>query len=184
MTSIVSLALVLQLHNLAGAPPAVVEPAAAELTRVYHELGVRAEWHPARLADDADVITVVLLPNETGDLRRAADTIMGAALRTPAGRRVIYVFYRRIRAEAERYDVSTALVLACAMTHELGHLLLPGRGHSPDGVMRARWTRDEFQRADQGRLRFSREQIALVRAGAARRLELPVEHERGDRARE
>jgi hypothetical protein len=166
MTALLSIALVLQLHNLAGAPPAVVEGAASELTRVCRELGVRAEWDATGLrpGGDADVVPVVLLPTETGDLRRAADTVMGAALRAPGGTRVIYVFYERVRAEAERYAVSTALVLACAMAHELGHLLLPGRGHSPDGLMRARWTRDDFQRADQGGLRFSRDQIAQVRA--------------------
>ena len=107
---------------------------------------------------------MIVLPDETGDLRHTPDTVMGAALRTPSGTRVAYVFYRRVRAEAERYAVSSASVLACAMAHELGHLLLPGRGHSPDGMMRARWSRDEFQRADQGRLRFSSEQIDMLRS--------------------
>jgi hypothetical protein len=166
MAKILSLALVLHLHNLAGAPPAVVDRAAAELTRVYSDLGIRADWYPVDHQPDADVVQVVLLPTEAGVLRREADTVMGAALRTPAGTRVVYIFYQRVRAEAERYDVSTALVLACAMAHELGHLLLPGRGHSADGLMRPCWTREDFRRADQGLLRFSREQATLVRAGA------------------
>src|SRR5262249_40465878 len=170
MTAIISIALVLQLHNLAGAPPVVVNQAASELTRVYRELGVSVEWDGcAGAREGADIVPVVVLPRETGDLRLAADMVMGAALRTPAGTRIIYVFYDRVRAEAERYAVSTAFVLACAMVHELGHLLLPGRGHSPEGVMRARWTRDDFERADQGRLRFSSSEAALLRAGIALR---------------
>jgi hypothetical protein len=167
MTPIISLALVLQLHNLAGAPPATLDQAASELARVYHELGVSLEWTSSVNAAPAgaNVVSMIVLPDETGDLRHTPDTVMGAALRTPSGTRVAYVFYRHVRAEAERYAVSTACVLACAMAHELGHLLLPGRGHSPDGMMRARWTRDEFQRADQGRLRFSSDQALLLRAG-------------------
>jgi hypothetical protein len=66
---------------------------------------------------------------------------------------------------AHRYDVSTEQVLACAIAHELGHLLLPVRGHSADGLMRACWSRDEFQRAAQGQLKFLPDEIALIREG-------------------
>ena len=80
---------------------------------------------------------------------------MGAAMRTRDGSAVAYVFYRRVRAEANRYDVSTGLVLACAIAHELGHLLLPAPAHAADGLMRATWSGDEFHRAEQGRLELS-----------------------------
>jgi len=72
-----------------------------------------------------------------------------------------------VQAEAERYSVSTPFVLACAIAHELGHLLMPGGGHSRDGIMRACWNRDDFTRADQSALRFSNEQVALMRARLA-----------------
>jgi hypothetical protein len=76
--------------------------------------------------------------------------------------------------------VSTGLVLACAIAHELGHLLLPMRGHSAAGLMRACWSRDEFQRAEQGQLKFSADEIVGIRAG----LDASIEHEGGDRARD
>jgi hypothetical protein len=179
---IASLALVLQLHNLAGAPPTVVDTAAIELSRAYAQLGIQTEWRDADASADTPVVEVVVLAHETGLLRRSADTVMGAAVRTPTGAGIAYVFFERVRSEAERYGASTALVLAAAMAHEVGHLLLPQRGHSRDGLMRACWTREDFQRADQGLLRFSSEQAALVRAASAS-LQLPVEDERGDRAR-
>jgi hypothetical protein len=183
MTILVAAALVLQLHNLAGAPPAMVDAARSELTRVYDALGVHVEWDRSAAAPVAEreTVRVVVLARETGDLRRIADTVMGAAVRTPNDTRVVYVFYQRIRLEAERFGVAPALVLACAMAHELGHLLMPGRGHSAAGLMRACWSRDDFQRADQGRLHFSQDQAALIREAV---LDSPVEHERGDRARQ
>jgi hypothetical protein len=169
VTHILSIALVLQLHNLAGAPPAVVDNARSELTRMYGELGVAAQWDDTDRPDVApDAVRIVILRKETGRLQRRGDVVMGAALRTPSGARMIYVFYERVRAEAERYDVSTALVLACAMAHELGHLLLPGDGHSRNGLMRPCWSRDDFQRADQGLLRFSPYQASQVRTAAGR----------------
>jgi hypothetical protein len=165
MFSVISLALVLQLHNLAGAPQPVIDNAASELTRRYDELGVRVEWNRATAAffADDDAIHVVLLANETGGLGRSADTVMGAAVRTPNGTRVVYVFYSQVVAESERHGVSTALLLTGALAHELGHLLMPGAGHSEDGLMRACWSAEDFHRADQGRLRYSTEQAAAIR---------------------
>jgi hypothetical protein len=167
MTHIFAAALVLQIVNVSGAPDPVVHVAQEEVTRVYAKIGVRLEWSDpsdAR-ADRSSAMRVVLLPYETGDLRRGEHTVMGAAVRTPGGNGVAYVFYRRVQAEADRYAVSTAQVLACAIAHELGHLLLPVRSHATAGLMRACWSRDEFQRAAQGELRFLPEEVARIRAG-------------------
>jgi hypothetical protein len=167
MTHILAAALVLHLANFSGAPPAVVQAAQEEVTRVYAEIGVPLDWSgpgDAR-ADQQPAIRVVLLPYETGDLRRIEKTVMGAALRTADGSAVAYVFYRRVRAEADRYEVSTGLVLACAIAHELGHLLLPARTHAAAGLMRACWSRDEFHRAELGQLTFLPAEVARIQAG-------------------
>jgi len=42
-------------------------------------------------------------------------------------------------------------------------VLMPDRGHSPDGIMRACWNGDDFANANRGQLRFNREQIAVMR---------------------
>jgi hypothetical protein len=88
---------------------------------------------------------------------------MGATTWTDNGTPVVYVFYRRVEIEAQRYAVSLGLVLACALAHEIGHVLLPDGGHSQEGLMRAFWNSDDFYRADRGQLRFIPEQVALIR---------------------
>jgi predicted Zn-dependent protease len=168
-------ALVIQITNVSGAPPAIVEAAQHEVTRLYAEFGVPLEW-----SESQPSIRIILLPYETGDLRLSEKQVMGASVRTAGGNLVDYAFYHRVRDLAHRYDVSTEQVLACAIAHELGHLLLPLRGHSADGLMRACWSRSEFQRAEQGQLKFLPDEIARIRAG----LDASVEHERGDRARD
>jgi hypothetical protein len=167
MTHVLAAALVLQLLNPSAAPSAIVRQAQEEVTRVYADIGVPLEWStPSDPAADRDsAIRVVLLPYETGDLRRAEQQVMGAAVRTGHGSAVAYVFYRRVQAEADRYGVSTSMVLACAIAHELGHLLLPAAGHAPTGLMRACWNRDEFTRAEQGQLRFLPGEVAQIHAG-------------------
>jgi hypothetical protein len=151
------------MSNFSGAPPTMVHEAQEEVTRVYARIGVPLEWDGAGAS--AAAIRIVLLPYETGDLRHAGNTVMGAAVRTAHGNAVAYVFYRRVRAEAERYEVSTSRVLACAIAHELGHLLLPVSAHAPTGLMRACWSRDEFHRAEQGQLQFLPDDVARIRAG-------------------
>ena len=163
MTHLLAAALVLHMSNFSGAPPAVVRQAQEEVTRVYERIGVPLEWDGS--TGNAPAIRIVLLPYETGDLRQVQNTVMGAAVRTANGNAVAYVYYRRVQAEAERYEVSTSLVLACAIAHELGHLLLPQRAHAPTGLMRACWSRGEFQRAEQGQLRFLPDDVARIRAG-------------------
>ena len=167
MTHLLAAALVLQISNFSGAPPSLVHRAQEEVTRVYAEIGVPLEWSepPAAASGSSLAIRIVLLPYETGDLRRSEQTVMGAAVRTPGGTAIADIFYRRVQAEAELSEVSTDLVLACAIAHELGHLLLPSRAHAPAGLMRACWRRDEFRRAEQGRLGFLPDDVARIRPG-------------------
>ena len=167
MTHLLAAALALQISNFSGAPPSLVLRAQDEVIRVYGEIGVPVEWvGPSDAATDHPAaIRIVLLPYETGDLRRSEQLVMGAATRTPSGTAIAYIFYRRVQAEAGRYEVSTDVVLACAIAHEVGHLLLPSRAHAPAGLMRACWRRDEFRRAEQGQLGFLPDDVARIRAG-------------------
>jgi hypothetical protein len=167
MTHLFVAALVVQLLNPSGAPAAIVRQAQEDVTRVYADIDVPIEWSTESLtaADQPATIRLILLPYETGDLRRSERQVMGAAIRTSEGSAIAYVFYRRVQAEADRYQVSIGSVLACAIAHELGHLLMPDAAHAASGLMRAGWSRDDFNRADQGQLRFLPGDIARIRAG-------------------
>jgi len=158
MLHAVSIAVVVQLSNLSGAPASVVSRAQAEVVRVYAAAGVPIEWASG---EDVRSIHVVLVPFESGELRRIADTVMGAAVWTPRGNGLAYVFYRRVEEQAALHNAPPERVLACAMVHELGHLL-GTRGHSPTGVMRAGWRESEFRRAAAGELGFSARDVAIL----------------------
>ena len=166
MLKVFSIALVLQLHNFAGAPPTIVESAQRELVRVYGEIGVPVEWAGGGPGEDAPAgaMHIILVDREGGILRRTRDTVLGATMWTGNGTPAVYIFYRRVEAEARRHGVALALLLSSALAHELGHVLMPGRGHSPDGIMRACWNGDDFSNANRGQLRFNREQIAVMKA--------------------
>lgn len=167
MLHAVSIAVVLQLSNLSGAPDALVSRAQAEVVRVYAAAGVTVQWAPTEspIVSTRDVrsIRVVLLPVEAGDLRRTAETVvMGVAARTPHGNGAAYVYYRRVEEQAALHRAPLERVLACVMVHELGHLL-GTRGHAPTGVMRACWRSSEFRLASDGALGFSSKDAAILR---------------------
>jgi hypothetical protein len=108
-----------------------------------------------------------VLDRELPELERRDRVILGAAPRTDdeAGR-IAYVFYRPIEHLSDAHAVDVVLVLAHAIAHELGHLLLPS-GHSTDGLMYGRWGRPQVRAATWGQLMFSKGEVALLRAAAA-----------------
>jgi hypothetical protein len=178
----IAIAVILQMNNVAQAPTGHLERAQQEVIRLYHNIGVDVAWvgPDATRAAPAPDIRVVLVPYEAGDMSRRERLVMGAAVRTKLGNSVAYIFYRQVEAQARQYDYSLSMILASAIAHEVGHLLLPDGRHSPEGLMRACWTRDDFHRANQGQLRFSNEQAAQIRGRPG--LQALVEHESRHRA--
>jgi hypothetical protein len=168
MPSFIALAVILRLVDVAGVPPVVLLEAQREVTRVYRAIGVDAQWTSTRsLANPGEAvltIDVTIVSFETGALKHQPQPVLGVAVRTPAGTRVAYVFYRRVETEADQHGVPIGLVLASALAHEIGHHLLPSHEHSPTGLMRACWDREDFNRAARGQLRFSDDQGVRIRA--------------------
>jgi hypothetical protein len=57
--------------------------------------------------------------------------------------------------------------LAEVAVHEIGHVLFRSTGHSPTGLMRARWDRQDIQNAAIGNSRFTPQQAEILRAEVA-----------------
>src|SRR5690349_18223083 len=166
MLHVLAAAIVLSLTDVSGAPPTTVARAQVEVVRLFRSIDVDVRWARGAGAPHAESIHVVLAPYERGGLERRLETVLGAAIRTDRGTAIAYVFYRRVEGEARQYGSSEPLVLACAIAHEIAHLLMPGRVHSALGLMRASWNREDFSRAERGQLRFSDEEAAIIRAKA------------------
>src|SRR5438270_13908430 len=101
MIPMIAAAVVLQITNLAHAPAADVAGASREVTRLYRDIGVDVSWAEAEPhASESTVIRIVLIPYETGGLQRSRQAVMGAAVRTPHGTSIAYVFYRQVLGQA------------------------------------------------------------------------------------
>jgi hypothetical protein len=180
-----TLKIVLDVRDHARIPTHIVTRAKAEMTRIYRDACVNIIWsdpapgteqlHPLPSPEATDPgFALVLLPREMTDQLVVATEALGGAAGTREQRgRMAYVFYDRVERIARTHlhtqrrtgtsDFDNIIVLAHAMAHEIGHLLLP-YGHSATGLMRANWHEADLRRAVRRRLNFTGDQAESIRA--------------------
>jgi hypothetical protein len=86
------------------------------------------------------------------------------------------VFLEKVRDGAAEANVPWVIVLAYAVVHEVGHLLLGDQAHTARGVMKASWDRKDYEAMYQNHFHFSQEQVREFAtqyggSGAMQRLE-------------
>jgi hypothetical protein len=177
--------IVLEVPDYARIPSHIVTRAKAEMTRIYRDACVNITWTnpmpgtgqphllPSLAATDPGFALVVLPRDMTDQLVVATEALGGAAGTREERGRMAYVFYDRVervartrlhtRRRTGAHDVDEVIVLAHAMAHEIGHLLLP-YGHSATGLMRANWDDADLRRAVRRQLNFTAQQAESIRA--------------------
>lgn len=153
-------------RGLAG-PPLVRAQKLA--TAVYQRAGVTLQWTLEGTTQPDRVLTLILTTSMAAPAGLATDS-MGVALSPGEGSRgtTAYIFMDKVTAFFESKGVLEHHVLACALAHEIGHLLLPPNAHRPDGIMRARWSPADFPPRAPGILAFPPDQAKLLRLRARR----------------
>jgi hypothetical protein len=167
------LAIVMRVRDTAQVPDDVLTPAQADVTRIYREAGVEVLWPTAEsLSAESSVVrqaalTVAILTMGQADHIRSGaswDGLVGFATRTGDGEgRLVYVVYDRVELLTGGNGLRRARMLAIAMAHEIGHLLLPERGHSATGLMRAYWTHADLRIARHELMFFTPSQSEQIR---------------------
>ena len=171
----------ISVFNYAPISGEMVEKAEREASRVLQDAGVETIWQNCLRE------TREKSPDACGELswashfdlriiprsRNLKGSALGIAFFADDGRGCCAdLFYEPILGLLEESDASPSVVLGYAMVHELGHLLLGIDAHTPNGLMRAHWTREDLKNASLGNLWFSTEQSIRMR----RRLR-PQEHQ-------
>jgi hypothetical protein len=172
MAAALAVVVSLRLFNISAATPALIEEAQRAFSQIYAVIGVGVEW-----SADPSALLIIIRDDEPADLRRAARPVLGVAIHAAERPSVAYVFYRRAISQGDLHGVSPAIVLASAMAHEVGHILLPAGAHGRDGLMRECWDHSDFVRAAAGQLRFSPGEGSSIRASTLVR---PVRGERAE----
>ena len=82
---------------------------------------------------------------------------------------VATVYADRVAALADNSGVDGSQVMARAVAHEIGHLLLGTNQHASRGLMRPAWSRSDFHRNQPGDWEFSGEEAAAMQRGLTER---------------
>jgi hypothetical protein len=138
---ILDLSVIVRLDNNAGVPDQILRLAKAGTAQIYGRMGVSLAWLDAEEVVRREIRPpyTMVLTTPQAEKRQAlseggvTDDALGQAV--PNARRA-YVFYDRVQAKVLLPHRDTVTLLAYAMAHELGHLMLPPNSHSTTGVMR------------------------------------------------
>jgi hypothetical protein len=157
-------------YNNADVSPRTVAKAADLAKKIFRNAGLDMVWIdfvPQRpisreVLDEVDCV-VRILPKARVVLRPSAT---GEALPCTLGEVACFanVFFDRVKARAELGALSQEQVMAHAIAHELGHLLLGSDSHFPVGIMKSKWGPEDMRRMAKGDLLFRPEQAAIIKA--------------------
>jgi hypothetical protein len=176
-------------YNLANVPEGTLNRSLQETSRILAAAGVRVVWEPLD-ADSPEGHTVDMTGARFAASGRLDDRgflvvrtvrgfpaisnpgMLGFAL--PSTRSGVHatVFYDRIETVAISGLVRIDRVLGNAMAHEIGHVLLGSNQHSQIGIMKAVWSRADYQHMAFGLLEFQPDEAAVLRREVSRRAAL------------
>jgi hypothetical protein len=169
--------LVVIVHDRAQILPETLDHAQTEAVRIYGLIGVAIEWGidperpaAATLEQRPPAFTVQLIIQATLKAQREATAkfVMGAALKTVHDcKGTVYVFNDEVVGFSRLQRIRPGLAMGTVIAHEVGHVLLRQKGHSPKGLMRSLLDVDDWERAAMGLLWFSPDDAAIIHANTS-----------------
>jgi hypothetical protein len=145
------------LQDDAGVPGALLDRARAEVTRLFNLVGIGLDWVDDVPSSNLRFRVALLTTWEPSD-KRVATSVMGYTQTAPGVRGIrAYVFWRRVDRTAQSFRADPERVLAVAIAHEIGHMVLSDGNHAKSGLMRAPWDANDFRSASAGMLTFSKD---------------------------
>jgi hypothetical protein len=175
--------IIVRVHNYAHVDTELLVGAEAVATSILRQASVEAKWvycpltqeeeerHPRCPADwgtNAFVLNI-LTPEMVGRIQTLVENLGSAPAPCDedATSCPINVFYFRVVQRADQVGIHPGRLLGHVLAHEVGHLL--GENHSPKGIMRGTWGRDDLKLMGFSILEFSTDQAAQLRATLLRR---------------
>jgi hypothetical protein len=161
-----------RLYDYAAIPTRTLSEAERVSSEIFHEAGVDLRWvecagfeensqrfNPCGLVKDPLGISLKIVPDVMTTRYHRPTTELGMALQTDAA-----VFFDHIQKFSAINNVSVALLLGHSMAHEVGHMLLRQKDHSPTGIMTRTWGKAHCSALKKSRLIFTREQAEMMQS--------------------
>ena len=156
-------AIPIRVFNRANVAKADLARALKVASAIFEEAGIAVSWAEGS-ADDHESTALDFSANggsnaactgrrmgelhlalTTGPKTGVMPTTLGFALPCAKYGSDASIFVDRCEAVMQNTLASFAKILGHAIAHEIGHVLLGANGHSPAGLMRARWDKADWQ---------------------------------------
>ena len=129
-----------------------------QATRMFAGIGVRLESKKRNTQSPCDGMVIQVrfiddMPGHSGAM--AFSNPFDAAP-------LVTVLYGRILFATERDPERRAALLAHVLVHEIGHLLIRTNAHSPEGVMKAHWSKADCTRMAYRPLPFLPDDVEMI----------------------
>ena len=182
-----ALQITVQLRDYARVPPTTLEQAERRVAAIFRVACIRIIWSEDSIGGEPSSILEEPQPTERlPDVALGILTLSMAARLGFPGEKLGFalpcaqheracladVFYQRAEELAASSRVPLPQVLACAVAHEIGHLLLGTNSHSDRGIMRARWSPTDFEPKAAASILFTASEADLIRGNVRKRLGL------------
>lgn len=174
------------LYDRANVPSQTLDRAIEETARILAAAGVQVLWQRGeadspegrtvdmtsrtvatdRLRDDRAFVVVRMV---RGVPATALPRALGFALPWAQNGVHVTMFYDRIEEVALSVPPCAAKILGNALAHEIGHVLLGSEQHSRNGVMKAVWSRADYQHLAARQLEFLPREVVVLREEVSRR---------------
>jgi hypothetical protein len=175
--------LFVRLYNLSGVPSSTLDHATIEARRIFANVDVDIIWelglpgaeeaHTTDQRSPASVRGNKMLHQEVrsclvvrigrGMSGHTPVSALGFSLPDSQYGVSATIFQDRIESVSESAGLDLSMVMGHVIAHELGHVLLGSSEHTPSGIMKARWSKADFDSAATGILGFT-----AVQGGAMR----------------
>jgi hypothetical protein len=140
----------------------ILEHHKAIVSSIFDRAGVQICWHGGQAGPQSFGIRLV------GNAPPSASSEALASTRLTVAE--ITVYYDRVRRILSRAPLGTANVaLAYVFAHELAHAMEGIARHSESGILKARWSNDDFEAMILNEFAFTDTDIDLIRKGLSSR---------------
>lgn len=174
-----NLGITVRVYDYVQVSQGMLAEAEEEAGRILANAGIETEWLACSVGQEEEAgdaacerpigpndLIVRILPKSMAARLPFRNVTLGFALLTEEGGRgyVAAILYHKAERLAEETGIDRYHVLAHAIAHEIGHLLLCTLKHNGRGLMRANWGLEELQLARRGLLPFTPKEAARLRA--------------------
>jgi len=167
-------AITIRVVNESAADARTISLARKEAMRIFAEAGIDLVWLDCDLAGSESgtgnachqdrgpaefwVRIVMRRPTAT-----SGDVLGFAEIDERLGTGSAGIYYPAVEAVTRKWQVRAGEVLAAAISHEVGHLVLGAKAHSSRGVMQANWGRTQCELIAISELNFTPEEAKGLR---------------------